>query len=205
MGRYVSFNQSRYVQALENELNKAMSKVSQEVILAILSNFGALDMREIDRKYMADMLRTIRYANDKVVGAVVSRFRAGYDSMPNESYRVVYYEYGTGNLMRPPSNYSPSNDPYWNPARPKGKGEAIWTRPASSWKDAGGNWHTSLTKGKPRPLSHKSRRGQPIEPQHWFSRGFWTGSKNLEHYVLNAVKSVPISPYISIANIHRRM
>lgn len=202
MGRYVDFDQSRYINALKRELDKAMSKVSKEVMTSILSNFGSLNVREMDRKYLAAMKRSIRHANTKTIDSFMLQFKAGMESQPNQSFRVVYYEYGTGNLMEPPNGYSPASDPYWNPAR---RDLYIWQRPRGKWQDAGGNWHTSMTKGAPRRLSPKSRRGTPVEPQKWFSQGFWTGTRNLDRYLHDAVKSVPISSYIRIAKIYKRL
>jgi len=181
-----------------------MQKVTMEVTTNIMANFGSLNIREIDRKYISDMQRSIRFANTQLVDSIMTRFLAGKEPMPNESFRVIYYEYGTGALMRPPSWYSQGSDPYWNPAR---QDLHIWQRPKGTWYDAGGNRHESKTKGKPRRLSTKSRRGKPIEAplNGWFRRGFWEGTRSLDKYILDAVKSVPITPYISIARIHKRM
>lgn len=205
MGRHVKFDKDGYVRALQTALYNAMDKVEKEVFSAIIRNFGALQFRELDVKYVADMSRAIRYATTRTIESIVSQFIAGYESTPNQSFRLVYYEYGTGTKMRPPENYSPSDDPYWNDARPRKIGEPIWTRPMSSWKDAGGNWHTSRNRGKPRPLPETSKYGRPIEANYWFREGFREGTVNLDKYVLDAVKSVPITSYISIANIYKRM
>lgn len=205
MGHHVKFNQEGYIRALQRALYSAMEKVEKEVFNAIVRNFGALQFRELDVKYVSDMRRAIRYATTRTIESIVSRFLAGYEPIPNQSFRLVYYEYGTGTKMRPPDNYSPSDDPYWNDARPRKIGEPIWTRPMSSWRDAGGNWHTSRNRGKPRPLPETSKYGRPIEANYWFREGFREGTVNLDKYVLDAVKSVPITSYISIANIYKRM
>lgn len=205
MGRFVSFNQSDYIRAIEAAVKIALDKVEKEVFESILRNFGALAFRELDSKYVSAMKSSIRFASVKTSHSIISQFRAGYESQPNQSFRLVYYEYGTGSLMNPPKSYSPTDDPNWNIARPKRVGERVWTRPFGKWKDAGGNEHFSKTKGKPKPLSAMSRRGEPVKASHWFERGFWTGARHLDEYVLEAVKSVPISSYISVANIYKRM
>lgn len=206
MGRHVKFNQAAYIRALEKALASAMNKVEREVFESIVANFGALDFRELDTKYITEMRRAIRYATVRTTNRILSQFRAGYEGMPNQSFRLVYYEYGTGQLMRPPVNYSPSSDSSWNKgSRPQRVGESIWTRPYGSWTDAGGNEHFSKYRGKPMPLNPKVRTARPIPPSFWFSRGFWQGASGLDRYVLDAVKSVHISPYISIANIYKRM
>ncbi|MCY8291533.1 hypothetical protein [Bacillus haynesii] len=205
MGRFVNFNQSGYIRALESAVSIAMEKVEREVFEDILRNFGALNFREIDAKYVSAMRSAIRTASAKTTHSITSQFRAGNEGKPNQSFRLVYYEYGTGAKMRPPNNYSPSDDPNWNTARPRKVGERAWSRPFGKWLDAGGNEHFSKTRGKPKPLSPLSRRGQPVEASRWFQRGFWSGTKNLDKYVLDAVKSVPISSYIDIANIYRRV
>lgn len=205
MGRHVKFDKDGYVRALQTALYNAMDKVENEVFAAIMRNFGAIQFKELDAKYVADMRRAIRYTTTRTVESIVSQFIAGYEPIPNQSFRLVYYEYGTGTKMRPPESYSPSDDPYWNDARPRKVGEPIWTRPMGSWKDAGGNWHTSRNRGKPRPLPETSKYGRPIEANYWFREGFREGTVNLDKYVLDAVKSVPITSYISIANIYKRM
>lgn len=205
MGRYVTFNRLGYVNALKRALDKAMDKVSREIYSSIVAEFGTLTFRELDANYIGAMRASIRYARKKTIDTIVSNFLAGGESQPNQSFRVIYYEYGTGSKMEPPSWYTPSTDPYWNPARPQNIGEVIWQRPASSWKDLGGNWHTSYTKGEPRPLSMKSPLARHIEAKHWFKNGFWKGTRNLDKYVLDAVKSVSITTYISIVNIYKRM
>lgn len=205
MGRYVKFNQEGYIQAIEKSLNNAIGKVEKEVFTAIVNNFDSLVFRELDAKYISEMRRAIRYASTKTRQKIVSSIRAGYDSLPNQSFRLVYYEYGTGIKMKPPRDYSPNDDPTWNINRPRRIGEPVWTRPYGRWEDAGGNVHFSNYRGAPRQLSSLSRRGQPINANYWFTRGFWEGSRNLNKYVLDAVKSVPIASYINIANIYKRM
>lgn len=202
MGRFVHFNQQGYIRALESALQLAMEKVEKEVMSAIMNNFGALNIRELDNKFVADMRRAIRNATVRTANRVVTQFRAGYEGTPNQSFRLVYYEYGTGTLMKPPAGYSLADDPTRNPARLDTR---IWQRPYGRWKDAGGNEHFSKTRGRPRPLSENTIYGRPIAPRHWFRNGFWEGTKNLDKYLLDAVKSVPISSYISIANIYKRM
>ncbi|WP_216369596.1 hypothetical protein, partial [Brevibacillus sp. MCWH] len=107
MGRYVKFNQEGYIRALQRALYSAMEKVEKEVFSAIMRNFGALQFKELDAKYVADMRRAIRYTTTRTVESIVSQFIAGYEPIPNQSFRLVYYEYGTGTKMRPPESYSP--------------------------------------------------------------------------------------------------
>lgn len=202
MGRHVNFNQQGYMRALERALDDVMVKVEREVMSAILLNFGNLNIRDLDAKYVSDMKRAIRKATIRTANHIVSKFRAGFEGEPNQSFRLVYYEYGTGTLMRPPMGYSWKGNPRGNPQR---KDKRIWTRPYGSWEDDGGNPHFSKTKGKPRPIPENNKIGRPIPSSFWFKRGFEVGTANLNDYVLDAVKSVPISSYISIANIYKRM
>lgn len=205
MGRHVKFNQNGYIRAVENALVAAMAKVEAEIYRDILSNFGAVNIREFDTQYQAAMRSAITHATAKTTSTITAMLRAGFQGEPNQSFRLVYYEYGTSVLMKPRRNYTPTDDDTWNDARPRRVGEPIWTRRYGPWKDAGGNVHFSKNRNKPKMLSPKSRRAQPIQAHYWFTRGFWTGSKNLNVYVLDAVKSVPIASYISIANIYKRM
>lgn len=207
MGNFVKFDRRGYIRAIEQAVEGVMEKVEKEVMESIIANFGALNIREIDAQYVSAMRQAIRMATVETSNKITAKFRAGYEGEPNQSFRLVYYEYGTGQLMRPPRNYSPSKDGTWNTkgGRPQRVGEPAWARMYGSWKDGGGNVHFSKYRGKPRQLSTKSPHARPIEPHFWFTRGFWTGTRNFDKYVLEAVKSVPIASYISIADIYKRM
>lgn len=209
MGRYVKFNQNAYVQALKKAIDTGLEKVSREVYTSLVSSLGSANLRDLDREYLGQMQASIRRANERVGSMVMSKFLAGGEGFENESFRVVYYEYGTGEKMRPPSDYSQSSDPFFNHNRGKGGrpygASPIYQRPRGPWKDAGGNPHYSKTRGAPRPLSKKNPYAQAIEPEFWFREGFRKGTMNLDKIILASVKSVPISSYISIADIRKRV
>lgn len=207
MGNFVKFDRRGYIRAIEQAIEKVMEKVEKEVMESILTNFGALNIREIDAQYVSAMRQAIRMATVETSHRITAKFRAGYEGEPNESFRLVYYEYGTGQLMRPPKHYSPGSDTRWNKRgeRPQRVGEPAWVRLYGRWEDGGGNPHFSKYRGKPRQLSSKSPHAQPIAPELWFTRGFLTGTRNFDKYVLEAVKSVPIAAYINIADIYKRM
>lgn len=204
MGYFVRFDQRGYIRAIEQALEEVMEKVEKEVMEAILLNFGAINIRDIDAQYISAMKQAIRKATVETTAAITSKFRAGYESEPNDSFRLVYYEYGTAQLMKPPKGFMPGEG-RWNRNRPARLQEGVWTRPYGRWEDDGGNEHFSKYRGKPRKLSPMSRRAKPIQPHFWFAKGFWAGTSNFDKHVLNAVKSVPIAPYISIADIYKRM
>ncbi|MGD6829004.1 hypothetical protein [Bacillus pumilus] len=205
MGRHVKFNQVAYINALLLEIEKALEKVEQEVFRSIVNNFGALKFRTLDAKFVGQMRKSIRSATKRAGNKLITSMIAGHENAPNESFRVIYYEYGTGERMNPPKEYSPANDGTWNRARPQRKGEPIWVRPYGPWKDAGGNSHFSRYKGIPRRMSPRSPKATPIEANYWFRRGFWEGARNIDRYVLNAVKQVNVGTYIEIASIRTRM
>ena len=203
MGRHVNFDSAGYINALSKSLDTAMTKIDSEVYAALFSNLSGVNFRELDREHRTAMLSSIRKASTKTQTSIIRTYMAGGESQPNQSFRVVYYEYGTGEEMNPPKGYSPISDPYWNPARPKGVGIPHYQRPYSSWSDLGGNTHLSRTRGKPRPLSRQSRRGKPVEASGWFSNAIKQVTQ--DRIILNAVKSVPIVPYIRLRDIVKRM
>lgn len=205
MGRFVTFHRDRYINAIRESLKVAMDRVNSNVYRSLVLSLESVGLRKADRGYLRAMVSSIRYASDRTINAVMTSFYAGGDSQPNQSFRVIYYEYGTGRRMRPPASYSPVNDPYYNPARrPPAIGKPHFQRPFSSWKDMGGNWHTSRSKN-PRELSERTLYGEPVNPHYWFERGLKDGLRDFDKIVLGAVKSVPITSYISIRNLEKRM
>lgn len=202
MGKYVSFDANGYRQAIEQSIQQVMKKVEKEVYVAIVTQFSRINFRPEDKHFISQMRGSIRMASAKTTEKFMASFIAGGQPQPNQSFRVVYYEYGTGEYMEPPSWYSLQSDPYKNPAR---QDKYIWSRRPGEWVDAGGNTQISNTRGGPRRLRTDKGYGKPIKPQRWFQNGVRQGTRNLDRYILEAVKSVPISAYISIADIHKRL
>ena len=202
MGRgYVTFDEDKYIKDLRKALERAMDDIGKNIYKSALANLANVDFKRMDMKYRKNISESIRYATKATSDSVISVVRAGGGE---QSFRALYYEYGTGSKMKPPKDYSPADDPNWNPERPNKKGAFIYFR-KGKWVDMGGNTHFSKYKGKPRPIPRKSPYGQPISPNFWFKRGFNQATKEFDNVVLDAVKSVPISSYINIRDLRKRL
>ena len=204
MGRYVEFREAAYIADLRKALSAVMDKVDKEVYKALHANLAGVKLRKLDRQYHTEMLSSIRRASSQTMGYIIKTFLAGGEVIPNQSFRVLYYEYGTGTRMTPPKGYHPSQDPFWNEDRPRELRTPHYSRRNGVWTDLGGNRHISRTRGKPRPLPEHTPRGEPVEPHFWFSKAVEAGTKNMDRLVLNAVKSVPIHAYIRIRDLEKR-
>lgn len=204
MGKYVDFDAKRYAHDLREALVRELRNMETQIYTLLVRNFSALPIRKVDMKYKADMVSSIRAATHLLASDFVQiSLRAGGETRPNQSFRVIYYEYGIGTKMQPPPGWSPG-DEYWNPARPPRVGERIYQRPRGYWYDLGGNVHYSNTKGKPKPLPNvPGKIGEEIEPHFWFHKSVWEGTGNINNYILNAVKSIPINSYIKIRSIKK--
>jgi len=205
MGRFVEFDKARYAAALKRELGQVMDTVSTNIYKLMLIRLASLKIRKADEPYRNEIGRAIRMTQRRTTHKMMATFVGGGDTKPNQSFRAIYYEYGTGTKMRPPATWSPSKDSTWNPNR-GGMGQPIYYRTAP-WTDLGGNPHTPKFKGGPRVKidPRRSPFGVEITPQHWFSNSLKTGTKNLDQLVLQAVKRVPITSYIKIRDLRERM
>ncbi|QNR70428.1 hypothetical protein IAQ67_28340 (plasmid) [Paenibacillus peoriae] len=205
MGRYVEFDKARYAAALKRELSQAMDKISNNVYKLMLVRLASLKIRKADEPYRNEIGRAIRMTQRRTTNRMVATFIGGGDTKPNQSFRAVYYEYGTGTRMRPPATWSPAKDPTWNPNR-GGMGQPFYYR-KEPWTDLGGNQHNPKFKGgnRVRIDPRRSPFGAEVTPQHWFRNSLITGTKNIDQLVLQAVKRVPITSYIKIRDLRERM
>lgn len=205
MGRFVEFDKTAYAAALRREFIGVMDQVSSNVYKMMLIRLASLKIRKADQKYRSEIVHAIKRTARKTNTKLVTTFIGGGDAKPNESFRAIYYEYGTGTRMSPPPTWSPSKDPTWNANR-GGANQPIYYR-KGEWMDLGGNEHKSKFKGgdKVRIDPRRSPMGAEITPQHWFRNSLRTGSKHLDRLVLQAVKKVPITSYIRIRDIRKEM
>ncbi|MGG1263846.1 hypothetical protein [Brevibacillus laterosporus] len=205
MGRFVNFNETGYVTAIRKELNGVMDKVSKNIYKLMQIHLASLKIRKADEKYRSEIIHAVKMINKNTTNRLVTSFIGGSDSKPNQSFRAIYYEYGTGTKMNPNHPWTPSKDPSWNPNR-RGVRSPIYYR-KGIWYDLGGNEHQGKFKGgdKVRIDPRKSPIGQEITAQHWFKRSIYTGARNLDKLVLQAVKNVPITSYIDVRGIRERM
>lgn len=201
----IKFDENGYKQALIQAVERALEKIDMMVYNSLVSRLMAISPNELDTKYFGEMQASIRKVRLDTATQFVRQFIAGGMSKPNQAFRVIYYQYGTGSLMKPPPWYNPTDDPYWNPDRPKEKGTPIYYRKKGSWIDAGGNKRYSSYNGVPKEIPETDIRGKPIEPSFWFTKGFRSPFPSALEIILDAVKSVPITSYIKFRGLEKRM
>jgi hypothetical protein len=163
-----------------------------------------MKVRGFEAKYQGQFASALKNVNVKVSDGFAQRIFLE-NSGQNQTFRAIYYEYGTGTSMRPPRGWTPSTDPTWNPMRPKKYGAKFYYRDRD-WVDLGGNFHkASVRPGVRKLLPSKSPYSEPIKAQFWFRDAIKAGSKNMDALVLHTVKSVPITAYIRIRDVRKRM
>lgn len=206
MGKYVHFNKSGYTEALRSAIGKAVKGMSRDIYKAMVNNLAQLKVRKVDAKHAASFPRAIKITNDVAVNRFTSKVGMN-NPAGNQSFRALYYEYGTGSNMRPPAKWNPSNETNnWNPARPKQAGAPIYYRDAP-WYDLGGNYHAKpgVRRGVKKRIPQKNVYGHPVRAHFWFRDAVHKGTKNLDQLILQAVKSVPVTAYIKLRDIRVRM
>ncbi len=205
MGKHVKFNQTAYIRDLRASMQRVLDKTTQDVYKQAQINLASLKVRKVDAQYVNEFASALKMVNRSSANTFTKHIFMN-NSGKNDSFRALYYEYGTGVNMRPPAGWSPSDDPTWNVARPKGVGQKIFYRDRA-WIDLGGNFHPKggVKQGVKKMMPRKSVYGHPIQAQFWFRRALLVGTKNIDRLVLQAVKSVPVTAYIKIRDVHVRM
>jgi len=203
MADFIKFDRNGYEQALKRSIREALGAVTGEVYKAALVNLAQLKVRKVDAKYVTSFPAALKFTNKEATSRFVSRLYMD-NSTPNQSFRALYYEYGTGINMRPPVGWSPGGYG-WNPQRPAQFRAPIYYRDRE-WTDLGGNVHKGSVKvGVKKKIPRKSIFGHPIRAQFWFRNALKTGTRNLDRLILQAVKNVPITAYIKLRDIRVRM
>jgi hypothetical protein len=204
MGNFVKFDRDKYAEAVKSAIMDELHFADAHITNILRNSFSSVQLRKVDAKYKSAMLQSINtVVLNRVNGFVLSAGAGGRQGQQNQGFRAVYYEYGTGNKMQPPSHWSPSSGEWggWNTAR---KGLDIYQRPRGSWTDLGGNVHKSTIKGAPQKIANKGV-GEEIDASHWFRDSLEEILAIVDDAVRRAVKSVPISAYIVIRSIRKRM
>lgn len=208
MGKYVDFDQNGYLNAIKRSVHSELQGVVAEIHEKLVRALDAVTLRRVDMKYKSAMLDSINTAVYEIGNVLIADIGAGGEkNKRNQGFRAVYYEYGTGNLMQPPAGWSSSLSGNewgsWNMAR---KGLDIYQRPRGTWYDLGGNPHVSKIKGEPKKLPNKpGSYGEEIRASHWFRDTLKESLPLIESAVRRAVKNVPISAYIRLRSITKRM
>jgi hypothetical protein len=204
VGNYANFDQAGYLRAVKSAIMDELQYLEPYIENIMRTRLGAVQWRSVDAKYKSESLNSIKATVlQKANSFVMSMGAGGGKGEQNQAFRAVYYEYGTGNLMQPPADWQQGSDGWggWNMAR---KGRDIYQRPYGQWIDLGGNVHKSKVRGAPKKMANKGL-GREIAPEHWFAYSLNASLSMLDSAVRRAVKSVPISAYIGIRSIHKRM
>lgn len=206
MGRYVKFDQTGYLTAVKKAILSELQHLVPYFENNLRTSFGSVMLRSIDEKYKSAMLSSIdSMAMQRANSFVLTSGAGGEVNGQNQAFRAVYYEYGTGNQMEPPSHWSQGAGGWggWNMAR---RGKDIYQRERGMWTDLGGNEHRSRVRGKPTMLPNKKGTyGEEILASHWFRDAMNISLSMLDEAVHRAVRSVPIATYIDIRSITKRM
>jgi hypothetical protein len=205
VGRNVSFDQVRYTRDLKRQISGVLDNVSKNVYRHALHNLASLKVRKVDEEHVHTFPHALKMTNNSTADRFVTHFGMS-NNRPNQSFRALYYEYGTGENMRPPGIWSPSNEMNnWNPVRPKQVGAPIYYR-GGKWQDLGGNWHKGgVRPGIKKRIPRKNIYGHPVRAQFWFRKALIEGTRGLDELVLRAVKAVPVTAYIKIRDVRVRM
>jgi hypothetical protein len=204
MSKYVNFNESAYTRDLKKSFMGVLNNFSRLIFKQAQRNLAELKVRKVDAKYQSSFASALMMTN-RLTSSRYTKQLFMNNSGVNQSFRALYYEYGTGQNMRPKKSWSPSGDSSWNPVRPKSFGSKIYYRDAP-WTDLGGNPHKAAVKqGRKLLIPRKNIYGHPVQAQFWFANALKSSTKNLDVLVLQAVKSVPLTAYIKIRDVRVRM
>lgn len=205
MGNHVTFDRAGYIAALQFAIGKAFDVIERRVYREILANLASLKIVEMDKPHATAIAHALRTARRRTTTQLIASFGAGGDPQPNQTFRAVYYEYGTGTKMEPARNWKLGGK-NWNPHRPKSFKAPLYARPKGKWVDEGGNERESHYRGKkPMQLKGKAVTEREVQAEHWFAWGLYRGTADMDILLLDAVKSVPLSPYIRLRGIQKRM
>lgn len=202
--KYVDFKSTAYKVRM-NELMKSVNKMYLDYMamsyrVALANN----EFNPLDVKYIGEMMASIStMTNEERLGVLTGKMGVGNRMTVNNYFRVIYYEYGTGEYARPPAGYSPSSDPYRNPDRPGDKFH-YWK---GNHKDMGGNVKRGTGKshelperinGKPNPYA------MPIVPHNNMTKAALNSKPFLQGSLRRAVMQLNPISYISLRGIHVR-
>lgn len=206
MGKYVTFDSTGFTNHFIDNMSQAMEHSRINILGSITSEFSNLTLRRMDEKFRSEMAQSIRAVLTRENQSLHLLVKAGKQEFVNQAFRVIYYEYGTGTKMAP-KRYDPNEDRYWNPVRhPRAIGAHIYTRPAGTWFDAGGNPHVSKYKGKPRVLSGKEgTEGEEISPKYWFSTGMRLSVSSIHDSIRVALRKTDITRFIKMKSIRHKV
>jgi hypothetical protein len=198
MSRFkIKFNKEKFTTDLIKGIKADFSIFIDNTLDIIKSNLKRQNLLEVDEKHLTAMVQSIRAVvtstnNYRIVGT----FYGGKKGGKTQSFRVVYYEHGTGKKMMPPANYSNTDDITYNKARKGGK--VIYQRPRGEWTDLGGNVHYSKLKGDPKPLKEWIDKGKEIAPTFFFIRSIYSSFKFNKDLLQMSVKDIDIGTYIGM-------
>lgn len=201
----MKFKEQAYARDLKRAIGDELISLDPLITGVMKGKIGAVEFRSVDAKYKAAAVDSVKTQTRQKVNTFITSIGAGGEvSKQNQGFRAVYYNYGTGNQMKPPAKWTEGQAGGWGGWNMARKGRDIYQRPKGTWVDLGGNKHVSKLKGTPRKLSNKGL-GREIEPTFWFDNGLQEVLGMFDEAVHSAVKRVPLSAYIEIRSIRKRM
>lgn len=207
MWRHIEFDKVGYLSKIKLLNQMVMTETLAKLATDYRNNLASNEFNQLDVKYIGAMLSSVTYRMARPMdGKLQGTVGVGDKSVANEYYRVVYYEYGTGEMMQAPLGYNPGSDPHRNPAR--GSEHHFYT-----WQ----NDHTTLggnkRKGSGKPplrIYAKKRNGKPnyygmpIQPHFNMRRAVMDAKPFLRSSLQRVVTQMNPISYISLRGIKVR-
>lgn len=201
----MSFNATKYRQDMERLMQQALTETLSFLYTSYRNKLQANTINELDVKHLGEMVGSVTaYKLPIQEGLSRGVVGVGNRGSQNNAFKAVYYEYGTGDLAQYPTGYSPSSDPYRNPARGNSKAFHYWK---DGHQDMGGNFRRGTGKsheiprtigGKPNPYA------TPIQPHKNMFMAALEAKVELAHSLQRAVIQMNPISYTSLRGIHVR-
>lgn len=198
---YIKFDKARLAADLDNLVKKTAIATMSAIFTHYRANLAANNISPLDKDYLTAMLEDITPMNVTQLDNVLRATQGiGDRSTQNQSFRALYYEYGTGELARRPMGYSESGDPFRNPARGSSKKFHYWR---DKHTDLGNNPRRGT--GKDYEIPEGSPYAQPIQPGFNLKRAVLTSQPGMIRSLREGVSQLNPIAYTKVRGINVRM
>lgn len=198
--QYIDFDSARLKRDMEELVKNTAINTMSAIFTLYRTNLAGNDIHPLDRNYLTAMIEDITPTTLVQVGNLIKASSGvGDKSQVNQSFRAVYYEYGTGELARPPIGYDPSSDPFRNPARGSSKAFHYWR---DGHIDMGGNFRRGVNRDSEIPDS--SPYAQPIPAGHNLKRAVMSMRPEMVKDLQRGVSRLNPISYTTVRGINVR-
>lgn len=207
MGKFITFDREAMLRQMQEMAKRLQMNMMQEITNIYRINLASNTFNPLDVKHISSMMSSITTrVYSPMVGTTIGKIGIGNRLVTNQYFRVVYYEYGTGQLAMTNVGYNPAADPFRNPARGGDKRFYSWK---DDHVDMGGNPRKGNGK-KPTLLRERTTNGKvnhfavPIQPHFNLGRAMASSPNILRKNLRTEVSKMNPVSYTSLRGIKVR-